>query len=116
MDANNTIEVISTTDGFYHVRHEWNTLLAESVNQEIGLTWEWMNTWWNIFHDKNELFIIVVKKASEIIGIAPFYRRKIYRGPIYFRQIALICSGEDETDEICTESAFLVLEQTLMAQ
>lgn len=51
----------------------WNDLLTESRSNTIFLTWEWLYTWAECFLGSDRrLFILLVYKDSELIGVAPW--------------------------------------------
>ncbi len=68
-----TISEISTKDGFYNLKDNWNKLLSKSESNNIFLTWEWLFNWWEVFKDNKKLKILLVKEGGKIIGIAPLY-------------------------------------------
>lgn len=61
---------------FLALRGEWNALLARSSRPYLFLTHEWMSTWWELKRaaGNRELFILVVRGADGITGIAPLVR------------------------------------------
>ncbi|MFH2138143.1 MAG: GNAT family N-acetyltransferase [Candidatus Omnitrophota bacterium] len=98
------IHKITTDDGFIGLKDQWNELLSQSNNDNIFLTWEWLYSWWEVFKEKRELFILLVKENEEIIGIAPLLLRKIcYFRLLNYNRLEFIASGEEERDEICSE-------------
>jgi len=58
----------------------WNQLLQQSELNNIFLTWEWVSTWIQTYiepHTENiKLFILIIYKNNDLIGIAPFYIKK----------------------------------------
>lgn len=59
----------------------WNALLQNSSNNEFFLTWEWVYTWWQVYGQGKELFIIFINDEwDNVLGIAPLYikQRSIY--------------------------------------
>jgi CelD/BcsL family acetyltransferase involved in cellulose biosynthesis len=81
----------------------WNRLLSESNSDTITLTWEWLTTWWDVFHPQRELYLLVAGDGREIIGLAPFLRRTVVHfGLLPYRCLEFLASGEDEADEICS--------------
>jgi CelD/BcsL family acetyltransferase involved in cellulose biosynthesis len=98
------IEKITTTEGLRALEPVWNPLLSRSAGNTIGLTWEWLSTWWEVFERDRDLCVLVVRDGPEVIGIAPLLKRTIqYYGLFQYRRIEFLGSGEDEADEICTE-------------
>ena len=66
-----SVEKIDTLQGLDGLKDVWNRLLAGSDFKNIFLTFDWLRTWWKIFGDDKELYVLVVKSDAEIIGIAP---------------------------------------------
>jgi CelD/BcsL family acetyltransferase involved in cellulose biosynthesis len=105
------IERITTREGLQRLEGVWNRLLERSACNTIALTFEWLTTWWDVFGQDRELFILVVRKENEVIAIAPLLERTIrhYR-VLPYRRLEFLASGENEADEICSEYLdFIVL-------
>jgi CelD/BcsL family acetyltransferase involved in cellulose biosynthesis len=66
------LEVIHTEAGFDEIREEWTDLLAHSSSDCIFLTWEWLRTWWKHLSGSRKLHVLVVRRAGQVIAIAPF--------------------------------------------
>jgi CelD/BcsL family acetyltransferase involved in cellulose biosynthesis len=97
------ISKITTDAGFLRLRERWNSLLSQSSNNTIFLTWEWLYSWWEIFKDNRKLFILIAKENKEIVGIAPLLRRRVYYFKILpFYRLEFLASGEDAKDETCS--------------
>ncbi len=101
------IDLITEETSFFSLKEEWNTLLGQSGNNEITLTWEWMHTWWTTFKDASrKLLILTVRDADgQLTGIAPLQIRtaKPYRLFPHINRIEFLASGEDQADEICSD-------------
>ncbi len=51
---------------------EWNELLADSRADTIFLSWEWIDTWWQIYGREYTLYLICVRDLDgRLAGIAP---------------------------------------------
>ncbi|HLG14441.1 MAG TPA: GNAT family N-acetyltransferase [Blastocatellia bacterium] len=106
----NTVEKITTREGFAALEQEWNALLQQSASNSLTLTWEWLATWWEVFGEDRELCILVAREADQVIGIAPLARRTVqHYGVLPFRRLEFLASGEDEADEICSEYLDFIL-------
>jgi CelD/BcsL family acetyltransferase involved in cellulose biosynthesis len=84
---------------------EWRELLARSQIDELALTPTWVLTWWEIFGAAlgGELRAVTFRDEGKLVGLAPLYRRKLKHGgvlPVW--RLALCCSGEAESEEICS--------------
>jgi CelD/BcsL family acetyltransferase involved in cellulose biosynthesis len=104
------IEKVTEEKAFEALREEWNHLLENSASNTLTLTHEWLSTWWEVFGEGRELYILVVRDEEQIIGIAPMLKRTIqHYGVLPFRRIEFLASGEDEADEICSEYLDFIL-------
>jgi len=71
-----SVEKIETLQDLDDLRSVWDQLLAKSDFRNIFLTFDWPRTWWKVFGDDKELYVLLVKSGAEIIGIAPLMREK----------------------------------------
>ena len=94
------LRVVPITDeaGFFGMKAEWGDLLRRSASDTIFLTWEWLAAWWKAYGNGNPLYLLRVEKDSHLIGLAPFYRKKIGRFGLSFRVIALLGDGSYDSD------------------
>ncbi len=74
-----SVEKIETLEGLDGLRTVWDQLLAKSDFRNIFLTFDWLRTWWKVFGDDRELYVLVVKSDAEIIGVAPLMLEKSKR-------------------------------------
>jgi CelD/BcsL family acetyltransferase involved in cellulose biosynthesis len=92
-------DIISNLEDWERIREPWNALLEKSACNNIFLTWEWLHSWVECFlDDQRELFIVVVYEGEAIVGIAPWYIRKIPKGICSIRQIEFIGTPEAGSD------------------
>ena len=93
------IEVISEGLAFAALSSRWNELLSNSADQSFFQTWEWVTAWWEAYNKGRELFIVVMRKNGDLVGIAPLYREKIH-GPLggIKRILRFIGDGSDDAD------------------
>lgn len=99
-----TVERVSTSEGFGQLELVWNRLLQASTSDAVTLTHEWLTTWWDVFAEGRELYILVAREGGEVIGIAPMLLRPVrHYGVLPFRRMEFLASGEDERDEICSD-------------
>ncbi len=64
--------VINSLDQWNETRAAWNGLLSQSDADTVFLTWEWLYSWGeNYLHAGRSLFIVMVYKDDELVGIAP---------------------------------------------
>jgi CelD/BcsL family acetyltransferase involved in cellulose biosynthesis len=59
----------------------WNQLLARSNADALFLSWEWLTLWWRHFGEALSAAadILAFYRGSELVGIAPLYRRRVVR-------------------------------------
>lgn len=84
---------------------EWRELMATSQIDELALTPTWVLTWWDVFGAAlgGELRAVTFRDDGKLVGLAPLYRRRVKHGgvlPVW--RLALCCSGEAESEEICS--------------
>lgn len=107
-----TIEKVVTREGFQRLKPDWNPLLESSSGNTITLTWEWLSTWWDVFGEGRELYILLAREGGRVIGIAPLLKRTVqHYGLLPFRRLEFLASGEDEADEICSEYLDFIIER-----
>ncbi len=110
--SNIKIERVEDDTDFMALKDDWNRLVDMSAAPEITITWEWLYTWWEIFKQKRQLWILVVREDAQITGIIPLLKRKIwYYGIFPFRRLELLGSGEDVKDEICSDYLNLIIKK-----
>lgn len=76
------IEIIRDRGGFEMLSETWNDLLQSSSSNVVFLTHEWLSVWIRNYSDAvGGLRIIVARRGSEIVGIAPLMvtRREGFR-------------------------------------
>jgi len=106
-----SIRIVQEKNEFYDLKAAWNALFEDSVHKEISLTWEWLYTWWEIFCEGCNLFIIVVMFDECVVGIAPLLFRERKKIGITTKCIELLGSGEDLEDEICSDYLGFILKK-----
>lgn len=92
--------VITDSSQFYALKDEWNSLLQKSHTNTIFLTWEWVYTWWEVFGEGGDLFIITVRnEKGELVGIAPLFikKTKYYKFPV--KEITFIGIGHSDRQD-----------------
>ena len=87
-----SIEEVTDVKEFRQLRESWNTLLRESCDNNIFLTWEWLYIWWQHYGSDKKLRIFLIKEHDKIIGIAPFMQLKYRKGIISVDVLENMCS------------------------
>ncbi len=100
-----TLSVIDSSVGLVSLRNEWNHLLDGSRARSICLRWEWLHTWWEIYHDSGiKPCVLLVRDGEQPVGLAPFYfqiEKKL--GLFDIRTLRFLGTGEPEREEVASE-------------
>lgn len=90
------IHRVSDERSFDGLEQEWPSLVGASRAPSVFLTWEWVRTWWTVFGEEKELFVITFRDdESRLCGIAPLYRTRRGFGPFGVNELRFIGFGED---------------------
>lgn len=96
---NHRIEIIESFEGWKRVAGAWNDLLNKSGAHTIFLTWEWLYSWAECYlNEKRNLFIIILYKNDEPLGIAPWYIHYTKYKLLGMRQIEFLGTPEAGSD------------------
>lgn len=72
-----SIEHFSTFNGLLRLEADWQRLVSAKKDPLPFLSFTWVTNWWCSYAKqkcrKNKLHILVVKKDTRVIGIAPFF-------------------------------------------
>lgn len=99
-----SIEEVNDVKKFRSLKDTWNTLLQESSDNNIFLTWEWLYIWWRYYGENKKLRIILIKEGKKIIGITPFMQAKYRIGLMGVDVLENLCATEcDYSGVILTE-------------
>ena len=87
---------------------QWKEVLARDPDRHIFATPEWNRVWWEEFGEGKDLFLLTMRRAGDIVGIVPLYRkhetdRKLLRflgGVELTDYLGPICAVEDRADVI----------------
>jgi CelD/BcsL family acetyltransferase involved in cellulose biosynthesis len=66
-----TTERVADDAAFEGLQQEWDELLLASDSSCIFLTWEWLYTWWKHLAEDRNLFILAVRRGTELVALAP---------------------------------------------
>lgn len=91
-----TMRKVLTTDDFYALREQWNSLLKVSRTSSHFLTWEWLWSWWNAYQEESlSLCIICIICGGDLVGIAPCYVDNNGKlGPFTLRRLMFLGTRE----------------------
>ncbi len=65
------LKCINTIEEFKLLEKDWNNLVEASGRPSIFLTHHWFFSWWEAFHDRSLLKILVFYKNNNLQGIVP---------------------------------------------
>lgn len=95
------VEIIESISGLADLAKPWNELLVGSQSNTIFLTWEWLYTWAECFLDSSRrLFVILIYKEGEVIGIAPWCIRHRTLFGLSLKQIEFLGTPESGSDYV----------------
>lgn len=105
--------VIDTLEAFAELQESWDNLLAGAPNASLFLTWEWMFTWWEIYHPQNpgwKLHILVFRDGDSLIGILPLFVSSESIGFVKYKRVGFLGDEVESTDylDIITSDAYRV--------
>jgi CelD/BcsL family acetyltransferase involved in cellulose biosynthesis len=75
-DDNIGLQLVEAVEGFDALRTEWNGLVDGHAAFSPFQSWEWNRIWWKHLGGNDTLQIVLFRRNRELIGIAPFYRRR----------------------------------------
>jgi CelD/BcsL family acetyltransferase involved in cellulose biosynthesis len=87
------IELIDTVEGFRRLEPVWNDILASSDIDIPFMTFEWFSVWWTVYGKENDLLVLVLREAGEIIALAPLLRTRTRLMGLPVRMVGLIDNG-----------------------
>lgn len=88
------------------LRPAWEELLAASATNEPTQAPPWVLAWWDVFggDDGRALRVLAFHDGPTLVGLAPLLARTVrHRKVLPFRRLELLCTGEPEADEICSD-------------
>ena len=91
------VEEITNIENLRQLGAVWNPLLSQSRSDSIFLTWEWVFNWWQVYGQRKELCVLVLRgQNGDIIAIAPFYvRKKKVLKSFSTHEVRFLGTGED---------------------
>lgn len=93
-------ERITDLESFKKLCDQWNEL-AIKAEVPVYMSFDWLYRWWKHFgrHPKRELFVLVIYRGSELIGIAPMFLGISSIGPIVIqKRLSLMGSGVSKNE------------------
>ena len=101
------IKYIRSVEELSALSGEWDNLLAQSPNNTISLTWDWVRNWIDVYIDSDQLLCIAIYDKQKLVGLAPLWvKQTSYFGIIKLKVLSFIGSEEicpDHLDFIIAE-------------
>jgi len=109
------VACIQSIDEFKALKEDWNRLVGESINPHPFILWEWMFTWWEVYHQasKDKLTILTLYHDGELVALAPFYIKSV--SP-FVKSLKLIGEGENEADAAVTAYPDIIVKEQFRKQ
>ncbi len=107
---------VNTIEGFKSLKDDWNVLHEKSDRNTIFSSWDWMYTWWEVFHNElsRKLFILCLYQDKQLVGIAPFHIYKHYpKSFIQGRTLQFIGSGNKKEENVTSEYLDFIVQPDL---
>lgn len=86
------LKIITKTSSIPLSKDEWNALVFKNDTNTIFQTYEWFESWWKVFGKNYSIYLILVLKDENIIGLAPFMLSKKIR----MRELLFIGDGNSD--------------------
>ncbi|MCP4141126.1 MAG: GNAT family N-acetyltransferase [Chloroflexi bacterium] len=81
------IRHIGTTEEFESLENAWSELLVQNHVQSAFLSWEWLFSWWKVYAQKKELWLISAWQNEELVGIIPLMLQDEEKSGFHFRTL-----------------------------
>ena len=92
--------LITTESDFLNLEPEWRTLLPRTTADNLFLTWEWVSSWWKVFGEGKQLYILTFREDDRLIGLLPCYIRPSPLRPLgKIRELRFLGTGETVRSE-----------------
>ena len=84
---------VTTPKGLRSLEPVWNEVFQRSETRSPFLAYEWILTWWEVFGEGQELWVLVLEDERGAAAIAPFARALRRLGPLTYRSVELLGTG-----------------------
>jgi CelD/BcsL family acetyltransferase involved in cellulose biosynthesis len=88
------MEVFDSFEAIASMEPEWDAL-AEAMDSEISLTFDWCRIWWKHYGKKRKLRIYTFRSDGALVGLVPVFFEHIWFWPAHVKVVKLI--GSDFT-------------------
>jgi hypothetical protein len=94
------LSVITSYQEFQQYSSTWESFRRQQNDNVICNSWDWLNTWIDIFGcSKDKLHIYIWHCEKDIVGVIPCYLKKTFAG----NELRFIATGEPTESEVCSE-------------
>jgi CelD/BcsL family acetyltransferase involved in cellulose biosynthesis len=87
------VREVTTLEELRCLRSVWDEVFEASETRSPFLSHEWALTWWEVFGQQQDLWVLVLEDERGAAGIAPFARTRRHIGPLTYRALELIGTG-----------------------
>jgi CelD/BcsL family acetyltransferase involved in cellulose biosynthesis len=67
------LKAYTQPDLFDELKSEWNELVQRSITNRVFSTWEWQQTWWQVYCPGSLWVITCRDEQGKLLGIAPWF-------------------------------------------
>ncbi len=95
-ELNIRVELIRDVDTLKKLKPTWDNLLNRCPEKTPFLAFQWVISWWEVFADNRELFVIVIYLSEQAIGIFPLMLEVEKCSLVTIRKIQFIGVGKSD--------------------
>jgi len=92
MSGKLNFRIIHSVVEFENLGEAWDRLLEENHLRSTVLTWEWAFSWWSVYGEGKELWLVTVWDAETLLGVAPLMLETRHRTKIPLRVLTTLGS------------------------
>ena len=81
------------------ISDDWDTLLAQSSNNTVSLSWDWITNWIKIYLGPDKLLCVAAYDDNKLVGLAPLWVKEIRQIGLFKLRILRFIGSE----EICSD-------------
>uniref|UniRef100_C6DZW3 Putative cellulose biosynthesis (CelD) protein n=1 Tax=Geobacter sp. (strain M21) TaxID=443144 RepID=C6DZW3_GEOSM len=115
-------EIVQDPKRLAALKPEWDALFATmDADRSVFMSHLWYDCWWRHFGKKAELFLLVLRRRGETVGIAPLMRRRLTLHGLPVRGLVFVANGNslhndllvrgEDRDEVLEELARFLCEE-----
>jgi len=93
------VSLVDSEGDLPRLREPWDALLGESAQPNPFLSWEWMTSWWQAYGKGKKLALLLVRRGSDLIGLAPLFWQSFTRYRVFrYRVVRFLGDGTQDSD------------------